>query len=325
MSIHVINLSYMETTEILDIESNHVMEANLSYFGKGTGFETQLYLVDQIYGFDFTAYNWSTVIPQVFMRMRANSIESLEEYMDHLLTHSDEFALLFDAILVHITAFFRDVGEWDALSEEVLPRIISGKRSNEPIRVWSAGCSSGEEVYTLAILLAEALGMDAFRKNVRIFATDIDGEALAKGRRAVYSEKAVAAIPEELRSKYFNKVINSYVVRSELRDRVVFGRHDLFQDPPFSNIDLISCRNTLMFFKSKAQDRIFAGFHFALKNTGFLFLGKSETVLKHVGLFRSVNSKNRIYLKLPAGTSKVHWTDWIRNGEFKDAKDQPQY
>ncbi len=299
------------------------MEANFSYFAKDTGFETQLYLIDRIWGSDFSAYNWSTVIPKVLMRMRANSIESLEEYMNHLSTHSDEFALLSNAILVHITAFFRDAREWDALSEEVLPRITSGNRPNEPIRVWSAGCSSGEEVYTLAIVLAEALGMDAFRKNVRIFATDVDRQALAQGRRATYSEKAVAAIPEELRSKYFNKVINGYVVRSELRDRVVFARHDLLQDPPFSNIDLISCRNTLMFFKSKAQDHIFAEFHFALKNTGFLFLGTSETILKHIDLFRPVNSKHRIYHKLPAGTSKVHWTDSIQNGKYEDAKDHP--
>jgi two-component system CheB/CheR fusion protein len=261
------------------------------------GFEALLVYLRETRGFDFSAYKRSTLMRRVNKRMHAAGTETFADYQDYLEVHPEEFALLFDTILINVTAFFRDLPAWDYLSKEVIPVILARKDPGATIRVWSAGCSSGEESYTIAILLAEALGADQFRDRVKIYATDIDEAALNTARHAIYSTRQVASVPEELRQKYFEMNAEVHGFRKDLRRAVIFGRHDLLQDAPISRVDLLISRNTLMYFNSDAQARIMARFHYALNEGGFLFLGKAETLLSHTQRFEPVDLRYRIFSK----------------------------
>src|SRR5262249_53173032 len=195
-----------------------------------------------------------------------------------------------------------DPGAWDFLRQEVIPTIIANKISDEPIRAWSAGCASGEEAYTLAICLAEALGPDDFRDRAKIYATDVDDDALNQARHASYTPKDLEGVPADLRDKYFTNAGSRHVFRADLRRSVIFGRHDLVQDPPISRIDLLACRNTLMYMNAETQSRILARLHFALSDSGYMFLGKAEMLLTHGDLFRQLDVKHRIFVKASRAT-----------------------
>ena len=261
-------------------------------------FENLLIYLRQSRGFDFTGYKRSTLMRRLYKRMQSLSIESFGDYLDYLEVDSEEFDHLFNAILINITAFFRDSSAWEYLAEQILPNLIKNKESSDQIRIWSAGCASGEEAYTLAMLMAEILGVEEFRQRVKIYATDIDEDALNQARQAMYSEKAVQAVPDELRQKYFEIVGNYYIFRPDLRRSVIFGRHNLLQDAPISRLDLLVSRNTMMYFNSETQGRILARFHFALNDTGYLFFGKAEMLSMHSRLFTPLDLKNRIFTKL---------------------------
>ncbi|MEA5602861.1 CheR family methyltransferase [Nostoc sp. UHCC 0252] len=258
-------------------------------------FENLLIYLRQSRGFDFTGYKRSTLMRRVCKRMQSLTIENFEEYLDYLEVYPEEFNYLFNTILINVTAFFRDSSAWEYLAGEVLPNLIKNKKNSGQIRIWSAGCASGEEAYTLAMLMAEILGAEEFRQRVKIYATDVDEEALNQARHAVYSAKDVQALSDELRQKYFEVVGNRYVFRQDLRRSVIFGRHDLLQDAPISRLDLLVSRNTLMYFNSETQGRILARFHFALNDNGYLFLGKAEMLLMHSSLFTPIDLKNRIF------------------------------
>ena len=261
-------------------------------------FENLLIYLRQSRGFDFTGYKRSTLIRRVLKRMHSLSIESFGDYLDYLEVFPEEFNNLFNAILINVTAFFRDSSPWEYLAEQILPNLIKNKESSDQIRIWSAGCASGEEAYTLAMLIAEMLGIEEFRQRVKIYATDIDEDALNQARQAMYSAKDVQAVPDELRQKYFEILGNYYIFRSDLRRSVIFGRHDLLQDAPISRLDLLVSRNTMMYFNTEAQARILARFHFALNDTGYMFLGKAEMLSMHSRLFTPLDLKNRIFTKL---------------------------
>jgi two-component system CheB/CheR fusion protein len=262
-------------------------------------FETLLEYLQQTRGFDFTAYKRASLMRRVHKRMEAVDVEDFEAYQTYLEVHPQEFAALFTTILINVTAFFREPEAWDYLGQEIIPQILVAKHSSAPIRVWSAGCASGEEAYTLAMVLAEALGREAFQHRVKIYATDVDEEVLTQARHASYSMEVVKPVPDELRDKYFEPVGKSYVFDADLRRAVIFGRHDLIQDAPISRLDLLVCRNTLMYFNAEAQGRIVARFHFALNDDGFLFLGKAEMLLTHANLFTPIDLKHRIFAKVP--------------------------
>ncbi|MGM3307761.1 CheR family methyltransferase [Anabaena sp. WFMT] len=261
-------------------------------------FENLLIYLRQNRGFDFTGYKRSTLMRRVNKRMQSLSIESFGEYIDYLQVYPQEFNYLFNTILINVTDFFRDASAWECLAQQVIPDIIKNKKSGEPIRIWCAGCASGEEAYTLAILMSEALGAEDFRHRVKIYATDIDEEALYQARQAVYSAKNIHAISPELRDKYFELLGNNYLFRQDLRRSVIFGRHDLLQDAPISRLDLLVCRNTLMYFNSETQGRIMARFHFALNDKGYLFLGKAEMLSMYSNLFAPIDLKNRIFKRV---------------------------
>jgi two-component system CheB/CheR fusion protein len=265
-------------------------------------FEALLEYLKQTRGFDFTGYKRSSLRRRVGKRLQSLRLERYGDYVDYLEVHPEEFATLFNTILINVTSFFRDAPAWDCLSAEVIPALLAEKKPQDPIRIWSAGCSSGEEAYTLAIVFAEALGAEAFHRRVKIYATDADEEALVPARQASYSAKDLQPVPAELRHKYLEEAGNHFLFRPDLRRAVIFGRHDLVQDAPISRLDLLVCRNTLMYFNAETQTRILARFHFGLSDIGILFVGKAETLLTRTNLFAPLHLKHRIFTKVSKPT-----------------------
>jgi two-component system, chemotaxis family, CheB/CheR fusion protein len=260
-------------------------------------FDELLLMLKETRGFDFTGYKRSTLMRRVRRRMDARGLTSLGEYRDYLELEPEEFSRLFDSLLINVTGFFRDPPAWQALRELVLPDLLSAK-SARPLRAWSAGCASGEEAYTLAIVLAETMGLEDFVSRVKIYATDLDEDALAEARAGIYTERQVAEVDEELRRKYFEASGTKYAFRRDLRRQVIFGRNDLTRDAPISRVDLLVARNTLMYFNAETQSNIIRKFHFALADPGFLFLGKAEMMLNHGELFEPVDLRKRIFRKI---------------------------
>lgn len=261
-------------------------------------FEALLNYIKRSRGFDFTGYKRSSLMRRVRRRMQELAIETYNEYLDYLEVTPDEFVQLFNTILINVTSFFRDRTTWDYIASEIIPQIAANKEDSEQIRIWSAACASGQEAYTIAMLMAEALGIEQFRTRVKIYATDVDDEALNQARHATYNYREVESIPSELLEKYFEHSNNLYTFRKDLRRSVIFGRHDLVQDAPISRIDLLVCRNSLMYFNAEAQAKIIARFQFALNDGGILVLGKAEMLLSHNNSFIPTDLKRRIFSKV---------------------------
>ena len=268
--------------------------------------ENLLEYLRQSRGFDFTGYKRNSLQRRIQKRMAMVSINDYSDYVDYLEVHPDEFELLFNTILINVTAFFRDKPAWDYLQNEIIPRIIHAKKTNETVRVWSAGCASGEEAYSMAILLAEALGENDFRNRVKIYATDVDEEALAEARHARYTVDKLEAIDPVLREKYFYETPEGIIFRSDLRRQLIFGRHDLVQDAPISRLDLLVCRNTLMYMNADTQSEILQRLHFALREDGYLFLGKAEMMLTRTNLFLPTDLTYRVFSKVPRIFDRNH-------------------
>jgi two-component system, chemotaxis family, CheB/CheR fusion protein len=261
-------------------------------------FEALLLYLKEARGFDFTGYKRSSLMRRVGRRMAQINVPDYAEYLDYLQVHPEEFTALFNTILINVTGFFRDVEAWDYLRSDVLPSVLAGKDPDAPLRVWSAGCASGEEAYSLAMMLTEALGPDEFRRRVKIYATDVDEEGLTQARHASYNERDIRGLSSELLEKYFESNGGRYIFRKDLRRSVIFGRNDLVQDAPISRIDVLVCRNALMYFNAETQARILSRFHFALTNGGVLFLGKAEMLLSHTNLFIPIDLKRRLFRKV---------------------------
>jgi two-component system CheB/CheR fusion protein len=268
-------------------------------------FEALLEFLRDERGFDFTGYKRPSLMRRISKRMQDARLDGdFIAYREHLTQHPDEFRQLFDTILINVTSFFRDAAAWEYVSAEIVPRLVEARAPNDPIRIWSTGCSTGEEAYTLAILLAEAVGDEAFKQRVKIYATDVDDSALGAGRAAAYTLAQLEPVPEALRTKYFEAQNGVYSFRPDLRRSVIFGRHDLVQDPPISRIDFLVSRNTLMYFDADAQQRILANFHFALRDDGYLFLGKSEVLVARSPLFAAVDLRRRVFAKVPIAAAR---------------------
>jgi two-component system, chemotaxis family, CheB/CheR fusion protein len=262
-------------------------------------FEALLDYLKRSRGFDFSGYKRSSFQRRVQKQMHMREVARFEDYIDYLEVHPEEFVSLFNTVLINVTAFFRDAAAWDYLQEQILPALVQAKPAKEPIRIWSVGCASGEEAYTLAMIFTELLGAEAFRQRVKIYATDVDEEALSQARQASYRQRDLDALPPGLQERYFEPIGDRYTFRADLRRVVIFGRHDLVQDAPISRLDLLVCRNTLMYFNAETQVRILTRLHFALNNSGILFLGKAEMLLTHTDLFTPVSLPHRIFAKVP--------------------------
>src|SRR4051812_5327780 len=277
-------------------------------------FEALLRYMRDERGFDFTGYKRTTLTRRVRHRMDQVRCESYEDYLDLLQASADEFASLFNTILINVTTFFRDPPAWEFVKDEAIPALLAERAPNEPLRVWSAGCASGQEAYTLAMLLAEALGTDNFRQRVKIYATDIDEHALIEGRSASYDPKAVESVPPELLERYFEPSNGRYLFRKDLRRAVIFGRNDLVKDAPISRVDLLACRNTLMYMNADTQRNVLGRLHFAISPRGALFLGNAEMLLSHSDRLTPMDLKHRVFRKTEGSHNGI---EHLNNGSAR--------
>ena len=262
--------------------------------GDAKRFEELLEFLKVKRGLDLTGYKRPTLRRRVHKRMGGVKVESYDAYIDYLEVHPGEFSALLNTVLINVTGFFRDAEAWAYMADRVIPDLIE-RAGDDPIRIWSAGCATGEEPYTLIMLFAEALGTEGCRQRVKIYATDADEEELVKARVGRYSLERVKDVPERLRERYFESEAGGYAFRNDLRRSVIFGKHDLVQDAPISRLDLLVCRNTLMYFNREVQGRLLARFHFALRGGGVLFLGKAE-MLSQDELFAPLSLKHRVFV-----------------------------
>jgi two-component system CheB/CheR fusion protein len=234
--------------------------------------------------FDFTGYKRGTLSRRVERRMQQVAIDTYDGYIDFLEVHPEEFEQLFNTILINVSSFFRDPDAWEVLRRTVVPDIASRRHSSQ-IRIWSAGCATGQEAYSAVMILAEQLGTDVVKERVKVYATDLDTDALERARQAEYTAREVESVPAELLEKYFRPSSTGYAFTNDLRRSVIFGRHDLLQDAPISRTDLLICRNTLMYFNADVQAQLIHRLHFSVADHGFLFLGKVE-MLNQAACFR---------------------------------------
>ena len=252
-------------------------------------------------GIDFTYYKRSTILRRIERRMLVTHTSSLAEFA-HLLGDSpEEVHILVKEILIGVTNFFRDPAFFEKLKYNAIYKIVERAREDEPIRVWSAGCSTGEEAYSIAILFHEVMEELSVRRDVKIFATDVDSRAIEQAGKGVFSENIIDDITPGRLAKHFIKAGDQYQISKEIRRMIVFATHNMFSDPPFGKLDLISCRNVMIYFQPVMRRGLFAIFHSALKNGGFLFLGKSETAGEYVNLFKPVCSAEKIYVHKAEG------------------------
>ena len=250
-------------------------------------------------GIDFRGYKRTSLERRIRRRMEEVGCDSFAAYHGFLEAHPQEFVDLLNTVLINVTSFFRDTDAWDVLRRDVVPRILERKGNGGQIRIWSVGCATGEEPYSLAMLLAELLGAAEFCRRVKIYATDLDDAALNTARHATYSPREVESVPQPLLERYFERTNNHYVFQRELRKCVIFGRHNVVSDAPISRIDLLTCRNLLIYLEADTQGVVLPRLHYALVNDGFLFLGKAETQLARSRMFEAVDLKSRIFSKVP--------------------------
>jgi two-component system CheB/CheR fusion protein len=273
-------------------------------------------------GHDFSQYKRTTMMRRVQRRMQVVGVSG-GEYLERLRDNAVEAELLFRDLLINVTCFFRDAEAFNALREEVIPELFKGKGAGDTIRIWTPGCSSGEEAYSLAILLAEALSRARVRPSVQIFATDIDEAMLQKARTASYPHTAVRDVPIELLDRYFFAQEDDYVLSQQIRDMVRFSNHNLIKDAPFSRIDLLVCRNLLIYLDIPLQQRLIPVFHYALRQRGWLFLGTAENIANRVDLFHTIDAGSRIFqrkgllrqpVSMPLSVGALAHTSVARNG-----------
>ncbi|MBD2457664.1 PAS domain-containing protein [Nostoc sp. FACHB-87] len=248
-------------------------------------------------GVDFTHYKQTTIKRRIARRMVLYNLESLEDYVEYLQNHPDEVQALYYEILISVTSFFRDPDAYQALKERVFPVISQGKSVDEPIRIWIPGCATGEEVYSIAISLMEFLENVLPKPAIQIFATDINETAIEKARLGIYKPSQIVDVSAERLRRFFNQVESGYQISKPIRELCVFAKQNLISEPPFSNLDLISCRNVLIYFESVLQKQVMPIFHYSLKPTGFLMLGVAESAGEFSNLFTLADRKNNIYTK----------------------------
>ena len=252
---------------------------------------------------DFSYYKHGTIKRRIVRRMFLRKIDSLEEYLRFLRKNHDEVEALFNDVLINVTVFFRDPDAFEVLRKQAFPLMLNGKGPNAPIRIWVPGCSTGEEAYSLAIALLEYLGEKASDFQIQIFATDVSENIIQKARAGVYPESIAMDITSERLRRFFQKVDSGYQISKSIRDMCVFAKQDIAKDPPFSKLDMISCRNVMIYMGQLLQRRIIPLFHYALNSDGVLFLGSAETVGGFDDLFTSIDKKYKIYSKKPSAST----------------------
>ena len=246
-------------------------------------------------GHDFHGYKANTFLRRIQRRMHVLRLDDLDDYVVRLRGDADEAQSLFQDLLIGVTQFFRDPGEFALLEQQVIPQLLQSKSLADTLRVWVLGCATGEEAYSLAMLLREAMAQVDAPPLVQIFATDIDARALAVARAGRYPQAIEKDVPEERLTRWFVKEGGTYAIHKDLREMCIFSAHNVIKDAPFSRIDLISCRNLLIYLNSDLQDRVIPLFHFSLRPGGYLFLGPSENVTRHAQLFQPLDRRHRVF------------------------------
>ncbi len=250
-------------------------------------------------GHDFSSYKKSTIQRRVARRMQVQRATTTADYLAILREDPREAQALFADLLISVTMFFRDTKPFERLGALVIPLLFEGKGVADAIRVWVPGCATGEEAYSIAILLLEEASRHEIRCEFHVFASDLDDSALAVAREGRYPVAIEADMTEERLRRFFTLEGDHYRVTRELRDIVLFAKHSLLKDPPFSRVDFVSCRNVLIYLDRELQQHICATFHFALKSSGYLFLGSSESADSPIGMFRIIDREARIYQRSP--------------------------
>jgi two-component system, chemotaxis family, CheB/CheR fusion protein len=253
-------------------------------------------------GHDFTNYKKSTIRRRIARRMQVQRAATMADYLAILRENPQEAQALFADLLISVTTFFRDTNAFERLAALVIPRLFEDKGASDTIRVWVPGCATGEEAYSIAILMLEEASRHDVRPEIQVFASDLDDGALAVARDGRYPVAIEADMTEERLRKFFTREGDQLRVTRELRDIVLFAKHSLLKDPPFSRVDLISCRNVLIYLDRELQQQVCATFHFALKSPGYLFVGSSESADNPVAMFRPIDREARIYQRMPMTT-----------------------
>jgi two-component system CheB/CheR fusion protein len=260
-----------------------------------TDFVKILSIVRTKVGEDFSYYKPKTIIRRIERRISVNQLHDADEYIQLLLQSPKESEILSREFLIGVTQFFRDKEAFEILEQKVIPELFKNKEDNMPARLWSVACSTGEEAYSIAILCKEYLRKSKISGNIQIFATDLDKEAVRFAGQGIYPESIVSDVPPDLLERYFIKKREAYQIIEEVRQSVIFSSHNVISDPPFSKVDLISCRNLLIYFKLEMQEKVLALFQYSLQNDGFLFLGSSESLSAMSDIYDVIDSKSKIF------------------------------
>ena len=264
---------------------------------RGWALERIFVILRSVSGVDFRRYKVPTIERRLRRRMVLHRIDRIQEYQKLLEARPEEVQALYQDLLIHVTHFFRESGTFETLRADLIPKLLQARSDEEPIRAWVAGCASGEEAYSLAIVLLECLGDRAETVPVQIFATDLSEGAIERAREGMYAKAIEADVSPERLRRFFVRTDGGYRVTKAARELCVFARQDITRDPPFSRLDLVFCRNVLIYFGADLQKRLMGVFHYALKPNGYLVLGRAETIGQHLDLFRLVDNRNRIYQK----------------------------
>ena len=269
-------------------------------------------------GVDFTYYKQATILRRINRRMLLHKIEALGHYVRYLQENPAEVGVLYQDILINVTSFFREPETFTALKNMVFPRFIENRSSDAPLRVWVPGCSTGEEAYSLAMCFSEFCEERGVSHPIQFFASDIDEAAIEKARQGVYPENIVQDVSPERLRRFFTKVEQGYQISKAIREQCIFARQNLIKDPPFSKMDLISCRNLMIYFGPALQKKALPIMHYALNPSGYLVLGKSESIGEFADLYSLVDKSSRIYSK-KTSPSALHF-----DGEEGDVKEKAE-
>jgi two-component system CheB/CheR fusion protein len=263
-------------------------------------------ILKNVTNINYTYYKKTTILRRIERRLVVTHNRNLREYVNYLNNNPEEAKLLAKEVLIGVTSFFRDPDYFEVLKESVIKTLLRDSAREKQIRVWVAGCSTGEEAYSIAILFEEAMEELNLRRDVKIFATDLDADSIATAVRGVYGDNIIEDVSVARLSKYFSRKGNKYVIHHDIRKMIIFAQHNVFQDPPFGRLDLISCRNVLIYFQAVLQRNLFSIFHMALNDHGYLFLGRSESVIDYDDVFRAFCANEKIFIHNQSGKAPEH-------------------
>ena len=263
-------------------------------------------ILKNVTNINYAYYKQTTILRRIERRLVVTHNRNLREYVNYMNNNPEEAKLLAKEVLIGVTSFFRDPDYFEVLKETVVKKLITNSQPDDELRIWVAGCSTGEEAYSIAILFAEAMEELSVHRGVKIFATDLDPDSIGTAVRGVYGNNIIEDVSVARLSKYFTRKGNKYVIHHDIRKMIIFAQHNVFQDPPFGKLDLICCRNVLIYFQAVLQRNLFAIFHMALSDRGYLFLGRSESVIDYSDVFRIVSADEKIFIHYAEGNAPTH-------------------